>query len=180
MVAFMTDEYRRLNEELHQRVEVYGSTGHRWKQYVLDLSRQYQTKTLLDYGCGKGALAAAIGDELVVTQYDPAVPEHAAMPAPAEGIACTDVLEHIEPEYLSRVLAHILDLAGKFVFFNISTKLDGSKDMADGSNPHRIVHPAGWWKKTIAHAGFRVRSSEFYRKSQINIVAEPIPWTSSR
>ena len=83
---------------MHEDHNTYGSSGHKWA----DLVRSFNTKDILDYGCGKRTLEKKLGFE--IQNYDPAIPAHEAQPKPAELVFCGDVLEHIEPEKLDAVL----------------------------------------------------------------------------
>ena len=173
----ITEEYRRLNVELHAREAVYGSAGKQWAGTVRRLIARYRATSLLDYGCGKGSLAKALAKDIDVHQYDPAIEDHAAEPSPADIVTCTDVLEHIEPELLDNVLEHIRALTNKVAFFNISTRLDERKLLADGSNPHKIVWDAMRWIDTLCKDGFSVVSVDVLANQieQVNIVVEPVP-----
>jgi hypothetical protein len=101
---------------------------------------------VLDYGCGQGSLARAIGDR--VKEYDPAIPEKAAAPAPADLVVCTDVLEHIEPDCLAHVLDHLRDLTLKACFVVIATR-PAMKFLADGRNAHLIIETDAFWRKQL-------------------------------
>lgn len=139
----ISDEYRRLNADLHAR-EQFGRRGGRHADAVLKLWQHHGPCTILDYGCGAGGLSKALHD-LPVRNYDPAVAEYAALPASAGIVVCTDVLEHIEPACLDEVLLHIARLTDIIAYFVIATELDGGKRLADGRDPHLIVNPARWW-----------------------------------
>ena len=39
-----------------------------------------------------------------IKEYDPAIPGKDSLPEPADIVVCSDVLEHIEPNYLLNVL----------------------------------------------------------------------------
>jgi hypothetical protein len=88
-----------------------------------------------------------------VRNYDPGIPADSALPAPADLVVCTDVLEHIEPEHLDAVLAHIFRLAQRAVFLQIAL-FPAKKTLPDGRNAHLIVQPANWWLDKIGkHVG---------------------------
>ena len=57
---------------------------------------------------------------------------------------CTDVLEHVEPEYLSAVLADLKRCVLKVGYFVIATG-PSEKFYADGRNAHLTQQPAPWW-----------------------------------
>jgi 2-polyprenyl-3-methyl-5-hydroxy-6-metoxy-1,4-benzoquinol methylase len=147
-MKLISDEYRKLNKELHLSPKKYGQRGHRHLGVVKSLRKKYKCKTVLDYGCGQGDLSRKAW--FAVQNYDPAVDEYSQLPAPADLVVCTDVLEHIEPELLDNVLSHLQELAVKVGYFVIATRYDTSKTLPDGSNPHKIVRKAEWWQKKLS------------------------------
>lgn len=87
-------------------------------------------------------------EQLHVRNYDPGIPADAGMPEPADLVVCTDVLEHIEPDHLDEVLAHIFGLARRKVI--LSWALTKAKRvLPDGRNAHLIIEPAKWWVRRI-------------------------------
>jgi hypothetical protein len=138
----ISEEYRRLNEKLHEDRPDYGTSGHRWVVPVRELAREMGATSILDYGCGKRTLERELG--FAINNYDPAVEGLDAAPEPADLVVCTDVLEHIEPECLEDVLDDLQRVTKGFGFFNIATR-PAVKTLADGRNAHLIVEKARWW-----------------------------------
>ena len=54
-------------------------------------------------------------------------------------------LEHVGPDCRGDVLTDIRRLALKAAFIIAGTRLDGSKTLPDGRDPHLIVEPPEWW-----------------------------------
>jgi 2-polyprenyl-3-methyl-5-hydroxy-6-metoxy-1,4-benzoquinol methylase len=148
----ISKEYTKLNAEMHVNRPGFGCGGARWARTITDLAIKYSTTSVLDYGCGKGVLAATMA--FPISEYDPAVAEKSAQPEQAEIVVCTDVLEHIEPDCLRDVLRHIAALTGSVAFLNISTR-KAHKNLADGRNAHLIVNDSRWWDRVL---------EEFFRK----------------
>ena len=142
----ISEEYRRLNIELHSTGK-FGMHGSRWADRVTAIAQVIGAATLLDYGCGQGSLAAALA--LPITEYDPAIEGKDARPKPADLVICTDVLEHIEPEFLNNVVDDLHDLSTKALFAVISTRL-AKKILADGRNAHLIVEPPSFWREIFS------------------------------
>ncbi len=148
----ISEKYRKLNQDLHDRA-VFGQRGARHAGVVRDMLREFGSGAVLDYGCGRATLALEL-PEIRVHCYDPAVPKFAADPPAVDYVVCTDVLEHVEPECLSGVLAHLRAKTLRLSHIVIATKLDGRKKLADGRDPHLIVQDAEWWRtKLDAHYG---------------------------
>lgn len=141
-MELITEEYSRLNADLHNSNLKYGTSGGKWAGPVKELAVALGTRDILDYGCGKGTLSQNI--PFKIKQYDPAIPLKATHPRPADIVVCTDVMEHIEPDLLDNVLDHIQDLTKKAAFFVVATR-PAVKTLADGRNAHLTVEPIDWW-----------------------------------
>src|SRR5690242_17345849 len=98
MSKFISDEYQKLNYQLHRHEPLYGGNSAGRAVGVAKFVEIAQAKTLLDYGCGKGTLKPALQalcPTLDIREYDPAMPGKTALPQPADAVVCMDVLEHI-------------------------------------------------------------------------------------
>lgn len=168
-MQFISEEYRKLNEQLHETVREYGISSVRHVREVINICKSLETTDVLDYGCGKSSLARNL--PFTIQEYDPAIPKHAALPTPADIVVCTDVLEHIEPELLDNVLNHLQSLVKKAGFFTIATR-PAKKILADGRNAHLIIQPMRWWvNKLIERFDIRMMqklSGEFV------VIVEPL------
>lgn len=142
----MSEGYAELNRRMHERPE-FGIEGQKYVKLIRTLIEANNTRDVLDYGCGKASLADALG--MLIQNYDPCLPEFSRRPFPADLVTCTDVLEHVEPEFIDDVLDDIQMLAKKVVFFVIAVK-PAIKTLPDGTNPHRIVQPWEWWMPKLS------------------------------
>ena len=142
----ITKSYAALNRSLHSKGS-YGRNGDKWASRVSELVDRLQPSSILDYGCGQGALGRALGH--AVSEYDPAIPGKDEPPQPADLVICTDVLEHVEPECLQSVLDHLRDLTTGALFAVISTR-PAKKFLEDGRNAHLIVRSWGFWEAELA------------------------------
>lgn len=156
----ITPEYAALNAELHQRVPTYGVGGHKWGRYVRAIARKTNAISVLDYGCGKGALGDNLrahpdSSNFEILEYDPAILGKESVPGPADIVVCTDVLEHVEEDCVRWVLLDIVEHARKAVILSISTRV-GRKTLADGRPAHILVRPKEWWEHLlIGYARFK-------------------------
>ena len=140
----ITEEYRALNADLHGRTE-FGVTAPRYMNQIAQIAEGVKAKTILDYGSGpRKHVHAALGRTYKVQSYDPAIPDLADDPVPADLMVACDVLEHIEPELLSAVLDHMAENTLRAAFLSIATR-PAKKTLADGRNAHLIVKPPQWW-----------------------------------
>jgi 2-polyprenyl-3-methyl-5-hydroxy-6-metoxy-1,4-benzoquinol methylase len=157
----ITEYYREQNALLHSQRPDYGANGHRHAPQIRELAQAMQAESILDYGCGKGTLADALEgltwsqasdpeQSLVqthavqITRYDPAFPQWAAAPAPADLVVCGDVLEHIEPDCIEAVLDDLVRVTRKCLYATIATR-PAKKTLPDGRNTHLIQKDLRWW-----------------------------------
>ena len=147
---YITPEYRILQARMHDEHIDYGMSARAYISFVLELIELHDFKSVLDYGCGKGMLRdlifAKAGLEMAdrIREYDPAIHDHDAPPEAAELLVAIDVLEHIEPEKLDFVLAHMRHMGWRMFFASVAT-VPATKTLADGRNAHLIVESQQWW-----------------------------------
>lgn len=156
----ITPKYLELQKKLHAGHKAYGENGDKWAGIVLQVAIGTESRSILDYGCGEGKLARAIRSvsPIPVSEYDPAIEGKDGLPAPADLVVVTDVLEHIEPDCLDEVLEHIRALANKAVFVVVATR-ESEHRLADGRGAHLIVKFGDWWKHKVKEAGFAVKNA---------------------
>ena len=147
--ALISAEYRDLNARLHAENPYYGSGGARHAPTVLKLLGDPRLRSVLDYGAGKRTLARELaGAGVPIWEYDPAVPEIAESPRPADLVVATDVLEHVEPEHLRAVLGDLQRCVLQVGYFTIHTG-PAQKTLADGRNTHLTQKDAHWWRQKL-------------------------------
>lgn len=146
-MELISDEYRLLNAEMHEKIPEYGVNGREYVDQIASLAERLGTKDILDYGCGKGTLGMHF--PYTVKQYDPAIPKHADLPSPADIVVCTDVLEHVEPKLIGSVLDHLGSLTKKVLFCTIALE-KAMKTLPDGRNAHLILEKAEWWFSALS------------------------------
>lgn len=138
----ISEEYRALNIQLHRENLTYGTNGSLYKDAVLKLYDDIKAKSILDYGCGKGYLAKEL--PFPIWEYDPCVAGKMDSPRPADLVVCTDVLEHIEPDYLDFVLNDLQRCVLSHGYFVISM-VPAKKTLSNGMNTHLIQQGREWW-----------------------------------
>lgn len=117
-------------ENLHKEHPEYGTGGTEILPALSCIIDYLSPKSILDYGCGKGGLVAALEDRypnIDVYGYDPAVERFSSMPVEkADLVVCTDVLEHIPEEELPETIERIASISmnaffhlhhGKAIFY---------------------------------------------------------------
>src|SRR5688572_33245547 len=92
---------------LHERSKPYGTGAWGQADALVHIVVNTGFSSVLDYGCGKGTLAAELENAVPVAEYDPAIEGKDGPPEPADLVACLDVLEHVEPEKLAATIKHL-------------------------------------------------------------------------
>jgi hypothetical protein len=133
--------------KLHESDKHYGTMAKNYANHILMMSKQFETKDILDYGCGKGTLQQNL--PFLIKQYDPAIPKHAIIPEPADIVVCLDVLEHIEPDKVDSVLEHIDTLTKRVAFFIVDGN-ESKKTLSNGKNANLIIERGPWWFSKIS------------------------------
>ena len=128
------------------------NNGHKAYKIVEKFINDYQPTTLLDFGCGKGALIASISElhpEIFTQGYDPGNPDFSMLPDRTfDAVVSTDALEHVEPTHLGNTLRTIGNKIQRCGFFRIAC-YPAKKKLPDGRNAHLIVEPPEWWRLKI-------------------------------
>lgn len=148
--AYLAEQKR-----LHADPRGYGTKGFKWAETIAAVADHFSpVASILDYGCGANTLAAALQKMgFRTSSYDPALPEFAAEPAPADLVTCCDVLEHVEPDCVPAVLEHLAALSGRALFVVVSL-VTTDKRLSDGRSAHITIWTADAWIAAIEAAGF--------------------------
>ena len=152
MPVLISPEYADQNRQLLAGLVGFGCGGAWHAKAVATFADALYARTILDYGCGCGRLRRALwkaGWHGRVQEYDPGIPDKSDLPAKrSDLVVCVDVLEHVEPDRLSTVLAHLRSLTRRGAYLSIATR-PSNKTLPDGRNAHLIVKSAEWWVKHI-------------------------------
>jgi len=136
---------------------------------------QWYPASVLDYGCGKGAMLAHLKEnypDTVFHGYDPAINMFSNRPTKQfECVFCNDVLEHIEIEYIDNVLVDINSYAKYFIWLRIDT-LPARKKLPDGRNAHLIIENDSWWLDKISTQIGNIVYTELTQKGKLDIAIE--------
>lgn len=146
------DRFVGFYKQMHENPKLFlGMTTQHHIREIRKLVRKHKTKSLLDYGCGKGM--QYIGERLheewggiLPHCYDPGVRGlHKKPQRQFDGVICCDVLEHIPELLIPDVIEELGWYAKKFLFVNVAVRPAG-KVLPNGENVHVTVHPREWWE----------------------------------
>ena len=133
---------------------------------------KYSPDSVLDFGCGHGALIVSIQQaypDMRVEGYDPGNVDHCRVPKRSfDAVVSADVFEHIEPEHLSATLQLISSKMLVAGWFRIAC-YPAKKQLPDGRNAHLIVEKPEWWRQQLmANMNINIVSEEIsvFDKSQ--------------
>lgn len=115
-------EHRKRLRALHERDSNFGVIGYLWRDRVIAYMEATNSKSLLDYGCGRSNLASSVANksDVVVREYEPAFDK--GVPMPADFVTCIDVMEHVEEDQVVNVLEDIKRCANNGALITISLR----------------------------------------------------------
>jgi hypothetical protein len=167
----ISEAYKLEQQKLHETGK-YGTASIQYAPLVTEIINTLEVKHLLDYGCGSLLnLYKHIKPKHKVTYqaYDPGTETFAEDPVPAEMVACIDVLEHIEPEYLDEVLDDLQRLTECVLFCTIHTG-PAVKVLSDGRNAHLTQEPMAWWLPKLWDR-FDIQTVQVTGEHQFHVIA---------
>ena len=143
----ISEEYKKIQLELHSRDQFYGVASIEFSPIVAGIIDHFKIDNISDYGAGKKRLIDALTlhrkSPKLYFPYDPAFPQY-GNPKPADLVCCIDVLEHIEPELLDNVLEELKNITINLGFFTVHLG-PAKKILSDGRNAHINIMPMEWW-----------------------------------
>ena len=157
-MTLINSEYQQQLNRMHREGKF--DNGHKAYKIVENFFNQYCPVSVLDFGCGKGALirsVKALHPSIVAQGYDPGNPDFEILPDRTfDAVVSTDALEHVEPAHLNNTLQMIGSKIERCGFFRIAC-YPAKKKLPDGRNAHLIVELPEWWRaKIIAEMGVKI------------------------
>lgn len=147
-MTLVTDYYRSVLEKEHSQGE-WGVASIEYAPRIANIMRRHKLNEILDYGAGAGNLEKnllILLPNVIVHNYEPGIPKWNNKPNPCKMVACTDVIEHIEPDCLNDVLNDLQRVIEKYAFISIST-VPAYRVLNNGWNAHICLKDPKEWKE---------------------------------
>lgn len=135
--------------ETHKN-RVYGTSSVKNLRFLRPEIAVLHPGSILDYGCGQSIFldCLALGYDVELHRYDPAIPAYAALPEDKVDLLISiDVLEHIEDAELDPTLS-AMRAACRDAIIVIDTKA-ANHTLPDGRNAHVSLHSRDWWRERL-------------------------------
>jgi hypothetical protein len=144
----MISAYHKQQYRDYYAARTIAPSPNQWLVRVEQLAADLKVESIIDYGCG-AARSFSSFCSLPVANYDPGIPEFSVVPPPADLVVSIHMLEHVEPQYVDCVIAHMFSLARKAVLLVVSCE-PSTKTLPDGSPWHSFVMPAHRWADKLS------------------------------
>jgi hypothetical protein len=137
-----------------------GGGSYQYVDQLRDLIKQYDCKSMLDYGCGKGEQYT--GDEVDFAKligiesydlHDPAYEKFKELPKGKWDLTiCLDVLPFIPEEDISTVKDLILSLTNKVCVIGLHSDLEVKRS----KKPFVCIRDTAWWEDKLRHEKIKI------------------------
>lgn len=172
----ISDEYLQILKAYHAAPTApFADSDGKWTVTVFGLAKNFQARTILNYGAGKGVLTRNLEAKgLSVVEYDPAVAGKETKPGQQFDFAvCVDVLEHIEEEYIANVLDELQWYITGGGFFSICLKTAKNHTLPDGRNTHILLKSRKWWMEQLERRwGVTIHPGRNWHERELCVVVE--------
>lgn len=148
-----------ISKAYQRKITEYHKT-HRWggavegKAFEIEcIAKDNGCSTILDFGCGYGALNNKIGNKLEVTEYDAGIDGKNKLPVGKfDMVVCCDVMEHVEPMFVDQTIDWLYYYATKMIYLSICCA-PSLEAFPDGSNLHLTIQTPSWWMSRFEERG---------------------------
>lgn len=153
----ISENYRNAIVQLHSNPE-YGNSDY-FYPFINQVIKKGSISSILDYGCGKGAMMSKILENhpyIKVDGYDPCVNKFSVdIKEKYDCLISTNVLENVENIFINDVLKHIDGIFNTRAFFIISIFNQSFYDSHPEATEenfyfHTVEKNSAWWKNKIS------------------------------
>lgn len=148
----ISEAYQRKITEYH-KAHLWGGAVEGKAFEIECIAKDNGCSTILDFGCGYGALKNKIGHKLEITEYDAGIEGKNKLPAGKfDMVVCCDVMEHVEPIFVDQTIDWLYYYANKIIYVSICCAPSFAK-FPDGSNLHLTIQTPSWWMSRFEERG---------------------------
>ena len=167
----ISSEYQSVLESING-LENFGKRKNlpRYLETIID---KCNPTSILDFGCGTGSLVHTLAlkyPQKNIQGYDPGNINfaHQFENQTFDLIISTDVLEHIEPEFLIDTLRFLKSKSNRF--YHLIALAPSRVILPDGRNAHLILESTDWWKKKFVDLGYTINFEKHMNHKKDNRV----------
>jgi cyclopropane fatty-acyl-phospholipid synthase-like methyltransferase len=146
----ITNQYKNQITALHKNDKAWGDRV-KIPNLIISCIQEKNIKSILDFGCGKGNLVNSLKlkfPELEITGYDPSFHNIDKIENKVDMIISTDVLEHVEPEFIDNTIS-FLKSKTNICMYHLIACYPAVAVLPDGRNAHLIVEDPSWWRNKL-------------------------------
>jgi 2-polyprenyl-3-methyl-5-hydroxy-6-metoxy-1,4-benzoquinol methylase len=153
----ISEEYKTILQELNGK-DNFGKRKSLPK-YLEKIISDNAPASILDFGCGLGNLIQTLREQYPnkeIQGYDPGNENFSNqfVNKKFDLVVSTDVLEHIEPDFLDATLQFLKNKSDRF--YHLIALAPSSVTLPDGRNAHLILETCDWWKNKFVNLGYTV------------------------
>lgn len=164
----ISKEYKKVLTDIHAETP-FGKRS-KMPKFSEEFISKINPHSILDFGCGKGRLVEKLKDQYpdkVIHGYDPGNPNFdiSLDNLTVDLLMSTDVLEHIEPEFIDQTLGY-LSKRSRYIYHLIALS-PAKLILPDGRNAHLILESKEWWRKKFIDLGYKIIDEKYMEHTKI-------------
>jgi hypothetical protein len=163
----ISNEYKKILTDIHDS-SPFGKRS-KLPAHLESFIEEINPNSILDFGCGKGRLVSTLTEKYptkLISGYDPGNTSYdrSLDDVNVDLLISSDVLEHIEPEYLDETLKY-LSTKSRYIYHLIALS-PAKLILPDGRNAHLILESNVWWREKFLDLNYTIIKEdylEFYK-----------------
>lgn len=158
----ISGNYKKQLQQIHE-TSPFGKRA-KIPKYLEDFISKTNPSSIVDFGCGKGRLVEKLKEcypQKIISGYDPG---NTAYDVSLDNkfydlLISTDVLEHVEPEYIDQTLEY-LKSKSQYIYHLIALS-PAKLILPDGRNAHLIQESKEWWRDKFKNLNYNIIREEY-------------------
>jgi hypothetical protein len=164
----ISNEYKKILTDIHNS-SPFGKRS-KLPKHLESFVEEINPNSILDFGCGKGRLISALAEKYPdksISGYDPGntVYDRSLDDVNVDLLISSDVLEHIEPEYVDETLKY-LSTKSKYIYHLIALS-PAKLILPDGRNAHLILESKEWWRQKFLDLNYNIIKEDYLESYKI-------------